>query len=90
MKTPLLIDPQYITRENMESLVKLHEEREIYLPVDVPEPSDIMVFSPSHVGVVVEGGVLSAVDEGAHKVLYFPWQKMKRFFSTAYPVRLRS
>lgn len=89
IKTPLIVDPSFICAENMAQLIELHHEREIYCRVDKPEPSDIMLFDSAHVGVVVEGGVLSAVATGMDRVVYFDWSKMRRFFWLAYPVRLR-
>jgi hypothetical protein len=88
--TPLAVEPDLINWANLSALVALHQERELYVRVSFPIASDIMIFNLSHIGVVVEGGVLSAVAAGAHKVLFFDWPKMERFFSDAYPVRLRS
>jgi hypothetical protein len=87
-KTPLLCDPAFVSRDNMEQLLELHQQRDIYIRVAQPEPADIMVFDPHHIGVVVENGVLSAVAEPAQQVLYFDWRKMARFFPTAHAVRL--
>lgn len=90
IKTPLLVDPTLISPESVAQLIELHRDREIYVKVDNAEPSDIMIFSPNHVGVVVEGGVLSAVEQKARggQVMFFDWRKIRHFFSDAYAVRL--
>lgn len=89
LDTPLVVPEEMVTIENLSMLLKLHLEKSVYVPTDAPKLGDIVLFNEHHIGVVVDGGVLSTFYvSGIGSVRYFEWARMRRWHGTAKVVTL--